>query len=526
MAKKIRVIPATKNTTAIYTEDSVQKRKVAGYARVSTGSDEQFTSYEAQVEYYTNYIKSHSDWEFVGIYTDEGISATSTKHRKGFKSMIADALDGKINLIVTKSVSRFARNTVDSLTTIRKLKENNVECYFEKENIWTFDSKGELLITIMSSLAQEESRSISENVTWGQRKRIAEGRVSLAYSNFLGYDKGDDENAPLVINPEQAKVVKKIYSLYISGKSYQNIAHILMDEGIPTPAGKKKWSTTTIKSILTNEKYKGDARLQKSFTTDFLTKKSKINEGEVPQYYIENSHEAIISPEEWDLVQDIMKRRSNQKTGFRGTTIFSSKIVCCDCWAFYGRKVWHSTDKYRKVVLSCNYKYADGKPKCNSPTLTEDELKTRFLSAYNKVLADKKRYIVYYLDAKKLLPNTDEIKAKMAALMQETKELSKQIQDYTDDSTTQQSQENIEKYNTSMDKYNKDKSDYNDLFQLLSDTESKKCSINVFVESLSNHDKPLTEFDETLWSSIIHKVYTKKDGGLVFTFNVGLEITA
>ncbi len=188
--KNITVIPATLNLRTRLSKATVAHRRVAGYARVSTDSEEQLTSYEAQLDYYTTYIRNHPDWEFVGVYTDEVISALNTKKRDGFNRMVDDALDGKIDLIVTKSVSRFARNTVDSLTTVRKLKEKGVEVYFEKENIWTLDSKGELLITIMSSLAQEESRSISENVTWGQRKRFADGKVSLPYGRFLGYCKG------------------------------------------------------------------------------------------------------------------------------------------------------------------------------------------------------------------------------------------------------------------------------------------------------------------------------------------------
>ena len=181
----VRTIPARINRFTAQPILQPTKRRVAGYARVSTDSDEQFTSYEAQIDYYTNYIKSREEWEFVEVYTDEGVTGTNTKHREGFNRMIEDALAGRIDLIITKSVSRFARNTVDSLTTIRKLKEHNVECYFEKENIWTFDGKGELLITIMSSLAQEESRSISENCTWGQRKRMADGKVSVPYARFL-----------------------------------------------------------------------------------------------------------------------------------------------------------------------------------------------------------------------------------------------------------------------------------------------------------------------------------------------------
>lgn len=208
MAKRVTTIMPT---LVRFTEAPIaehRKRKVAAYARVSTDSDEQFTSYEAQIDYYTQYIKARDDWEFVQVYTDEGITGTSTKHREGFKQMVADALEGKIDLIVTKSVSRFARNTVDSLTTIRQLKDKGVECFFEKENIWTFDGKGELLITIMSSLAQEESRSISENCTWGQRKRMADGRVSVPFDHFLGYERG--ENGELVINEEQAKTVVRL----------------------------------------------------------------------------------------------------------------------------------------------------------------------------------------------------------------------------------------------------------------------------------------------------------------------------
>ncbi|WP_228098254.1 MULTISPECIES: recombinase family protein [unclassified Gemella] len=253
--------------------NDIKKRRVAGYARVPTENEEQQTSYEAQLDYYTNYIKSRDDWEFVEVYTDEGISGTNTKKREGFNRMIADALDGKIDLIVTKSVSRFARNTVDSLTTIRKLKEHGTEVYFEKESIWTFDSKGELLITIMSSLAQEESRSISENCTWGQRKKFADGKVSVPFKRFLGYDKGEDRN--LVVNIEQATIVKRIYGMFLQGYSPFGIAKILTEDNIETASGTKKWNAGTIKSILSNEKYKGDALLQKSYTVDFLTKKKK-----------------------------------------------------------------------------------------------------------------------------------------------------------------------------------------------------------------------------------------------------------
>lgn len=202
-------------------------------------------------------------------------------------------------------------------------------CYFEKENIWTFDSKGELLLTIMSSLAQEESRSISENVTWGHRKRFADGKVSFAYSRFLGYDKEPDGS--LVINEEQAQTVKLIYKLFLDGLTMHSVANELTKRGLITPGGKTNWSQSTVRSILTNEKYKGDALLQKSYTVDFLTKKVKTNEGEVPQYYVENNHPAIIEPELFDLVQSEIQRRGKGSPRYSGVTIFSSKVQCAEC---------------------------------------------------------------------------------------------------------------------------------------------------------------------------------------------------
>jgi len=218
---RVTTIPATISRFTATPINEKKKRRTAAYARVSTDSEEQLTSYTAQVDYYTQYIRGRDDWEFVEVYTDEGITRTNTKHREGFKRMVADALAGKIDLIVTKSVSRFARNTVDSLTTVRQLKEKGVEIYFEKENIWTLDSKGELLITIMSSLAQEESRSISENVTWGQRKRFADGKVSMPYKQFLGYDRG--EGGVPVINEKEAEIVRLIYRLFLEGKTASGI---------------------------------------------------------------------------------------------------------------------------------------------------------------------------------------------------------------------------------------------------------------------------------------------------------------
>ena len=285
--------------------------------------------------------------------------------------MIADALNGRIDLIVTKSVSRFARNTVDTLTTVRKLKDAGVEVFFQKENIFTLDSKGELLITIMSSLAQEESRSISENVTRGQRKSFSDGKVKLPYKQFLGYRKGADGTPEIV--PEEAEIILRIYSDFISSKSASAIAKELTREGIPTPAKKTVWHKRTVESILTNEKYKGAALLQKRYTVDFLQKKMKVNEGEVPQYYVEDSHPAIIEPEEWDRVQiELARRKASGKATFSNSP-FSTKIFCGDCGARYAPITWHSTDKYRRLIWQCIDKFHN-EVKCTTTHLTEPQI--------------------------------------------------------------------------------------------------------------------------------------------------------
>lgn len=381
MARAVYKIPkGQQNTPTQKKEPEVQKKRVAAYARVSTDNEEQASSYQTQVDYYTNYIQGRSDWKFVEVYTDEGISGTSTKKREGFKRMIEDALAGKIDLIITKSISRFARNTVDTLSAIRQLKEKNIGVYFEKENINTLDGKGEVLLTIMSSLAQEESRSISENVTWSLRKRFEEGKASVGYSRFLGYDKD------FVINEDEAAIVRQIYQWYIKGYSFGQIANKCMDLEYPTPSGKQKWYPVSVKNILTNEKYKGDALLQKGYTPDFLTHKRVINNGEVQQYYVKEHHPAIISPEMFDKVQVLMTARAQTK----GLYAFSGRIVCGECGGTYRRKTLHSTDKYKKVVWGCHNKT---KSKHQVSFLEIPEIEKAFTKAVCGLLAKKEEVI-------------------------------------------------------------------------------------------------------------------------------------
>lgn len=525
MAKRVTAIPATISKISAQPLGNPRKRRVAGYARVSTELEEQQTSYAAQMDYYSTYIKGRDDWEFVGMYSDEGISATNTKHREGFKQMVEDALMGKIDLIITKSVSRFARNTVDSLTTVRKLKDAGVEVYFEKENIWTMDSKGELLITIMSSLAQEESRSISENTTWGQRKRFADGRASVAYGRFLGYDRGP--NGGFVINPEQAETVKLIYHLYMKGLSYHSVAKELTTRGLKTPGGKTKWYAKTVESILTNEKYKGDALLQKSYTVDFLTKKQKLNQGEVPQYYVEGNHPAIIEPATFDAVQMEIQKRANADERYSGVGIFSSKIKCGECGSWYGAKVWHSTDQYRKVIYRCNHKF-DKEKKCSTPHITEDEIKAVFIKALNILSKDRKDSIADMVELQKMVSDTTVLEQELETVTIEMNALVEQTQRIVSENAmvALDQAEYTKRYNSLVEKYENKKSRYDALAESIETKKAKSETIGKFITDLRSIDAEYTKFDEALWSNMVDyiTVYSKKD--IRVTFKGGIEITA
>lgn len=359
-----------------------QKLRVAAYARVSTEQDEQQNSYEAQVEYYTEYIQANPDWEFIEVFSDAGITGTNTKNREGFNRMVELALGGGIDLILTKSISRFARNTVDTLSIVRQLKESGVEVIFEKENLRTFDPKCEVMLTIMSSLAQEESRSISENVRWGQQKSMKDGKIHIAYANFLGYKKGENGRPEIV--EEEAAIVRKIYNMFLAGMTVRHIARALTEQEIPTPKGNRKWNPSTVESILSNEKYKGEAILQKTYTVDYLSKKVRKNCGELKQYVVKNSHAPIIEPEIFDRVQEIIAKRRPYKSGLRDKHSFSSKLICGDCGSFYGHKSWHNqANTERHDVWYCNHKYR-GNTKCLTPILSEEEIRMIFQSALQK----------------------------------------------------------------------------------------------------------------------------------------------
>jgi len=523
---KVRVIPSTINPVTLSPLDQISRRKVAAYARVSTDDEEQATSYETQVKHYTEFIQKKPEWEYVKVYADDGISGTSTKRRDGFNEMIKDALDGKIDLIITKSISRFARNTLDTISFTRKLKAKGIEVYFEKENLWSLDEKTEFLLTIMASMAQEESRSISQNVTMGKRWGMKEGRVSWAYSNMLGYKK---ENGKIMVVENEAILVRKIYQLFLrEGKTCSGIAEYLKENGIPTPSGNSyNWTKNTINSILRNEKYKGDALLQKTYTADYLEHKVERNRGHLPQYYVENSHPAIIDKEEWEIVQAELMRREQIGAAYSGNSIFSSKLICGDCGGFYGKKKWHSTSKYSRFVYRCNGKYNKEHDKCQTPAITEDKIKEKFVIAYNQVMREKQRIIEDVNEVIKLLSDTSELDARVIEFQNKMEVISglvdKMIKENT--RTAQNQVEFARKYEELSTQYESEKNALDKALEKRAYMQAQEIKMKAYLEEIKKADNYLPEWSNNVWMIMVEKAIVNRDKTITFKFTSGTEIT-
>lgn len=392
IAPRVRVIPATQTETGRETGRR-RKKRVAAYCRVSTDSAEQLNSYAAQQAYYAQKIEENPEWENAGIFADEGISGTSLKKRQEFNRMIEACKRGRIDMILTKSLSRFSRNTVDCLETVRMLKSNGIGVIFEKENINTLTETSEFLITLFSGFAQAESESLSKNVTWGKQKSMEAGNVPMQYSKMIGYRKGLDGKPEIV--PEEAALVRRIYKMYLDGSSLVQITKTLIDERIPTVTGIGRWSPQVVRNILTNEKYIGDALLQKTYITDCISKRVKKNCGERPMYYVENHHAAIIPKEVFGRVREEMTRRSSkrkvmQKTGKTEQGKYSSKyalterLVCGECGTPYKRVTWTAKNGKKHVVWRCVSRLEFGKRYChNSPSVDEGKLHAAVIAALN-----------------------------------------------------------------------------------------------------------------------------------------------
>ena len=394
-APKVIKIPAKPDV--IKTAATRRQLRVAAYCRVSTKEEDQANSYDVQKEYYTDKIMGNPDWTMGGIFADKGITGTSAKKREDFMRMIKYCRQHKIDMILTKSVSRFARNTVDCLYYTRTLKALGIAVVFEKENINSMEEDSELRITLSGAFAQSESESISANVRWGKRQSIKDGKVTFQYKTLLGYEKGPDGN-PVII-PEEAETVRRIFEWYLAGKSVRDIRLALVAGGFQNAVGTTDWTTSNLRSILTNEKYCGDALLQKTFVKDFISKKSIPNTGQLAKVLIQNNHEAIISHEIFDAVQLELARRRAQDgrsrksvpTGrgkFSGKYALSGLLFCGECGTAYRRVVWTQHGE-KRAVWRCTSRLDYGRKYClNSPTLDEEPLQQAILNAINSVMSD------------------------------------------------------------------------------------------------------------------------------------------
>ena len=390
--RKVTVIPPIAEMQGESRIDMRPKR-VAAYCRVSTDREEQEHSFETQKAMYTEMIMMKPTWQMAGIYADEGITGTVAKKRPGFMKMIEDCRKGKIDMIVTKSVSRFSRNNLDCLMYVRELKQLGIPIIFEKEGINTIQVSSELLLTLFGALSQAESESISMNVKLGIRQSLKNGNVRFSYKTFLGYRKGADGQPEIV--PEQADIVRRIYNDFLAGATYLEIAKRLTEENVPTMGGGNRWFSERIKSILKNEKYKGDALLQKTYITDPISKRVKKNNGELPMYYVENSHPAIIERRIFDKVQEEIARRAGKKkvkqTGtktelgrYSGKYALTELLYCGECGTPYRRCTW-SRDGKKKIVWRCVSRLDYGKKYCkNSPSVEESRLHNAIAAAITK----------------------------------------------------------------------------------------------------------------------------------------------
>lgn len=452
--------------------------------------------------------------------------------------MMQDALAGKIDLIITKSVSRFARNTVDTLTAIRRLKEHGVEVYFEEQNIYTLDGKGELLLTIMPSIAQEESRNISENVTWGIRKRFADGKVSMPYKRFMGYRRGED-GIPEIVEAE-AKIVRSIFRRFLEGATSTMIAKELNEADIPCPACKSRlgeneieaekadrktarWSASTVESILTNKKYKGDAILQKTYCTDYIRKTFMENDGSVvPKYYAQNSHPAIVSSEEFDLTQMELEWRRSLNGSYSGKSCFASRVVCGDCGAFYGSKVWHSTDAYRRVVWRCNGKYI-GEKKCSTPYVTQEELAKAFVSVLQRVIREKDA--ITAACRKKLVElDTAELDAEVARMENEASSVAERLHKLVEDNARVRIDQvgYQREYHALANEYDRTNAQIKAMEDRNRDKGKRRRKLEIFLGFLEKMEV-CEAFEPYTFATMVERVVVGRDGRLQFCFRNGMQ---
>ena len=517
--KEVQIIPAKKD---LVTDAEKKKLRVCAYCRVSTEEDNQASSYELQVQNYTKMIQENPEWEFAGIFADEGISGTSVLHREHFLEMIEKCKAGEIDLIITKQVSRFARNVLDSLNYIFMLRKLDppVGVYFETEKLNTLDRSSDMVITVLSLVAQSESEQKSNSLKWSFKRRRAQGLGIYPNWSLLGY-KGHDWE----IDEDEADVVRTIYSLYLEGYSSTQIADLLTKSGILTVKGLSTWSSGSVLGILRNEKYCGDALCQKKFTVDFLEKKMKPNEGEVPQYYVTGSHPAIIEPDEWEQVQAEFSRRKTLGKAYSGKSVLSAKLVCEDCGAFFGPKVWHSTDQYRRTIWQCNGKFAN-EERCHTPVVDTETIQRLFIKAYNLMMQDRVQIIKQCEAWRARLMDFGTLDTDIERQLEETQVVAELVKAAVkENASTAQSQEAyLKKYEALTERYEKAAAELERLQSLRIARSQQDKKMALYIRTLKKQPEVMHDWNDTIWTVMIEKAIVHKDGQITFVFQNGTEI--
>ena len=531
--KKVRIIAETINSQE-NTFQSYRRIRVAAYCRVSTKQEEQINSYEVQKKHYTEKINANPEWQMVGIFADKGITGTSVLKRDEFNKMIKLCKSKKIDMILVKSISRFARNTVDCLHYKRMLKTLGIDVYFEEQGIHSIKSDAEFYISIYGTIAQSESENISANVKWGKLQSAKEGKVAFTYKNFLGYRKGTDGNPE--IDEEQAETVKIIYDRFLAGDSLKQIAVKLQNEKRLSPSGRNEWSTATIRSILSNEKYKGDAIINKTFTVDCLTKEIRKNNGERPKYYVENNHPAIIDAETFGRVQEELARRiGKKKVKEIGTKTeqgkYSSKyaltelLICGECHTPYRRCTWTAHGE-KRIVWRCVKRLDYGKKYChNSPTLEESRIQAAIVNAIQKfaqqdpqLLKNLKSHIERGINDAVREDDSLDIQLRLAAVEKEINELFNTISVDTIESFDEKKTEEL------LSEKNKLQAESDRIAELNQKDKNKQSRIAEIMELLDGIKNRTMEYDDRLVRQIIEAVIVESKEKIKVIFIGGVSV--
>ncbi len=537
--KEVQVIEACSDRINRRNSKKIDRLRVAAYCRVSTDSEEQLLSYNSQVTHYKQLVKNNPEWELVEIYADEAISGTQINNRISFQKMINDATENKIDMIITKSISRFARNTLDTLKYVRLLKKHDVALFFEKENINTLTMNGEMLLVILSSLAQQESESISANVKMGLKMKMKRGEL-VGFNGCLGYDY-DSKDKTIAINKKEAEIVKYIFQRYIEGNGSHIIARELNNLGYKTKKG-NAWGDSTVRGIIKNEKYKGDLLLGKSFTVDPITHRRLKNFGEEDKYYIEDNHEPIISNEVFEEAQRIMNRRGIPRATEKGIKrekysrkyAFSSKMKCGFCGGTIGRRSWHGNSSYKKVVWACLTGTKKGKKYCkNYKSIKEDVLESAFVDAFNVMCTNNKSVVVEFLKNVEESIGQSDLAKKIKKINEDIykleNKLSKLVELNLDDIISKEAYE--DKYNKTATEINKLTEEQEDLQNAFEEQRELKGKMETF-RSVFDSNELLEKFDKEIFDNIIDEVIIGKvdEAGIknpysvTFIFKTGLKL--